>query len=176
MANNHDSDQNRKSTMTSTNVTITMRHNVANAKTGEAFTTDGQRRGSAVSLFRNAVKRAGGEVRQTFAADDLTDGRPVDGATRGTPVPVSTFAMAMGSVGIRSAARNYGAGAVALSWILAGGRSAGRGIATDKAGKTEHHKHLIVRHVAGPTLADYLADPSAFDGADGPTLEVVAAR
>ena len=173
--------------MTSTNVTLTMRHNVVSSKSGEAFATgpvgsparskgDSQRRGSAVSLFRNAYVKAGGEVRQTFDAADLTDGVPVDGATRGTPLAVTTYGMAMGSVGVRSAARNYGAGAVALSWILAGGRGAGRGIATDKRGKTEHHKHLIVRHVSGPTIADYLADPSAYDGADGPTLEVVAAR
>jgi hypothetical protein len=159
--------------MTSTNVTITIRHNVANVKTGAPFTTDGQRRGSAIALLRNAVKRAGGAVRQTFDAADLTDGVPVDGATRGTPVPVTTFAMAMGSCGIRSAARNYGAGTVALSWILAGGRT---NTYSDKAAKSEHHKHLILRHVSGPTLADYLADPAAFDGADGPTVEVVAAR
>ncbi len=159
--------------MTSTNATFTIRHNVANVKTGEAFKTDGQRRGSAIALLRNAVKKNGGAVRQTFAAEDLVDGVPVDGAARGTALPVTTFAMAMGSVGIRSASRNYGAGAVAISWILAGGRT---NTYSDKAAKTEHHKHLIVRHVAGPTVADYLANPANYDGADGPTVEVIPAR
>ena len=159
--------------MTSTNATFTIRHNVANVKTGAPFTTDGQRRGSAIALLRNAVKKNGGAVRQTFDAADLTDGVPVDGATRGTPVPVTTYGMAMGSCGIRSAARNYGAGTVALSWILAGGRT---NTYSGTAAKNEHHKHLIVRHIAGPSLADYLANPSSFDGADGPTVEVIPQR
>ncbi len=160
--------------MTSTNtITITMRHNTANVKTGAAFTTDGQRRGSAVALFRNAAKKAGMIVRQTFQPEDLVDGSPVDGATRGTPVPVTTYAMAMGSCGIRSASRNYGAGAVALSWILATGRSNSYDGST---ATVAHHKHLIVRHVGGPTLADYLASPADYDGADGPTLEIIPQR
>lgn len=173
MASNYTPNESEKLAMTSTNVTITMRHNTANAKTGQPFTTDGQRRGSAVSLFRNAAKKAGMVVRQTFSADDLVDGIPVAGASRGTPVPVTTYAMAMGSVGIRSASRNYGAGAVALSWILAAGRSNSFDGST---ATTEHHKHLIVRHVGGPTLADYLASPADYDGADGPTLEIIPQR
>jgi len=155
------------------NSTFTIRHNTSNAKTGAAFTTDGQRRGSAIALLRNAVKKDGGAVRQTFDAADLTDGAPVEGATRGTPVPVTTYAMAMGSVGIRSASRNYGAGAVAISWILAAGRS---NTYDGSTATVEHHKHLIVRHVAGPTIADYLANPADYDGADGPTVEVIPAR
>ena len=57
MASNYTPNESEKLAMTSTNVTITMRHNTANAKTGQPFTTDGQRRGSAVSLFRNAAKK-----------------------------------------------------------------------------------------------------------------------
>ena len=187
MANVMNTYQNRKSTMNSTNVTITMRHEAHGANgvpfadpnssvPAEANKGRSQRRASGRAKWVNAIKKAGMVVRQTFDPADLVDGVPVEGAERGTPVPVQTWGMSAGSVGVRSASRNYGPGAVILSWTLAQGRKSGASIPVEGGAKNEHHKHVVVVQEAGPTLAEYFADPGKYDGVDGPTLRVIPQR
>ncbi len=171
--------QNRKSTMTSTNVLYTLECQAYSLSDGAPFRTDyrgiSQRRGQAISTARNSVKNIPGAIRQTFSLEDLEDdGQPVEGATATIPEAGKNYAMAMGACSIRSAARNYGPDTFYISWSLGKNRK-NKYAPTVNAAKA-HNKHVVGRWIDGPHPADWMADPMAHDGKGGPVFALILQR
>lgn len=159
--------------MTSTNV-ITLGFNTISTKTGKPMGRLGFL-SSLVATTKTKVNGIGQTVRQTFSLEDQNvDGSPTATATGTVPSAGVTYTTAMGTVGLRSAARNYGAGAWYYSWTLSKERT--NSFAPDTPAAKEHHKHLVVRQVSGPDLADWMAKIEQYAGQPGPVVEVIPQR
>jgi len=181
MANAMNTYQNRKSTMTSTNVLFTLQCQAFSLSTGDDFkpgsTAPGisQRRGQAISTGRNSVKNIPGAIRQTFSLEDLEDdGQPVEGAESTLPAMGRNYAMAMGACSIRSAARNYGPATFYISWSLGKGRK-NKYAPTVEAAKA-HNKHVVGRWIDGPNPVDWMDNPGQYDGQQGPVFALILQR
>ena len=159
--------------MTSANV-ITLGFNTVSTRTGKPMGRLGFL-SSLVATTKSKVNGIGQTVRQTFSLEDQNeDGSPTATATGTIPSAGVTYTTAMGTVGLRSAARNYGAGTFYYSWTLGKGRT--NTFAPDTPAAKEHHKHLVIRQVSGPDVADWLANIEQYAGKPGPVVEVIPQR
>ena len=159
--------------MTSTD-TITLGFNTHNKSTGKAMGPLGWL-ASLVATTKTKVNAIGQAVRQTFGDEDLElDGSPTETATSLVPAAGVTYETSTGSVGLRSAARNYGAGAWYYSWKL--DRKRANTFAPNTPAAKEHHKHLVIVQVSGPEVSDYLANPAKYVGLSGPVVRVIPQR